>query len=57
MSETSQLFESTFDALERSLTVALIAEWELIVCTDETTARHYFKEHEDITQLPVREVG
>ena len=54
MSEAGELFESTFDALDRSLTVALISEWELIICTDETTARQRFNEREDITQVPVR---
>lgn len=55
MLEIGQLFESTFEALDRSLTVALIAEWKLIVCTDEITAREIFNKREDITQLPVRE--
>jgi hypothetical protein len=55
MSQSSELFDSTFDALERSLTVALIAEWDLILCTDEETARKAFKDREDISQLPFRD--
>jgi len=54
MSEIRELFESTFHALDRSLTVALITEWDLITCADETTALQRFSEREDISQVPVR---
>ena len=54
MPEISQLFDSTFDALDRSLTVDLITEWNLITGADETEARARFEEREDISQVPIR---
>jgi hypothetical protein len=57
MSEASELFESTFSALERTLTVALITEWNLIACSEETTAQELFTAREDISQIPKRPRG
>jgi len=55
MSEASEMYESTFNALERTLTVALITEWNLIACSNQASAQEMFTEREDISQIPKRD--